>query len=142
MQSGISYRLLFRDNRSMSTGVVVFAHGSSVESANQAVRDVARVIANDPSFPLVATSFLDGGKPDLPGAVTELLERGAEKILVVPYFLTVGLHLKRDLPELIERIRTERPGLPIEVTPPLDGHPLLGSILRDRAKEGMEQWHS
>jgi sirohydrochlorin ferrochelatase len=126
----------------MATGVVVFAHGSSVESANEAVRIVARVISEDSSFPLVSTCFLDGGKPDLPGAVDELVARGATRILVVPYFLTVGLHLKRDLPELIEKVKAERQDLEIQVTPPLDGHPGLGAILRDRAKEGIAQWHS
>lgn len=126
----------------MATGVAVFAHGSPVESANEAVRQVARVISEDANFPLVAISFLDGGKPDLLGAVEELLAKGADRILVVPYFLTVGLHLRRDLPDLIERIRAEKTGLEIQVTPPLDGHPMLGSILRDRAKEGLAQWHS
>lgn len=100
------------------------------------------MIAEDSAFPLVATSFLDGGKPDLPGAVEDLLGKGADRILVVPYFLTVGLHLKRDLPDLIEKIRAEKTGIEIQVTPPLDGHPMLGSILRDRAKEGLEQWRS
>jgi sirohydrochlorin ferrochelatase len=126
----------------MATGVVVFAHGSSVESANEAVREVARVIAADETFPLVATCFLDGGKPDLPGAVEDLLRRGADRILVVPYFLTVGLHLKRDLPDLIAKIRAERAELDIRVTAPLDGHPALGAILRDRAKEGLASWPS
>lgn len=124
----------------MATGVVVFAHGSSVESANEAVRIVARVISEDENFPLVATSFLDGGKPDLPSAVDDLVSRGADRILVVPYFLTVGLHLKRDLPDLIAKIKEERVDLPIQVTPPLDGHVGLGAILRDRAKEGLDQW--
>ena len=124
----------------MATGVVIFAHGSSVESANEAVRIVARSVADDGEFDLVATSFLDGGKPDLAGAVEDLLSRGADRILVVPYFLTVGLHLKRDLPELIEKIRAERGDLPIEVTPPLDGHPGLGAILLDQAKRGVSQW--
>ena len=126
----------------MATGVVVFAHGSSVESANEAVRIVARSVAEDGAFDLVATSFLDGGKPDLAGAVEDLVSRGADRILVVPYFLTVGLHLKRDLPDLIEKIRLDRADLPIEVTPPLDGHPGLGAILLDRAKRGVAEWPS
>lgn len=126
----------------MATGVVVFAHGSSVESANEAVRIVARVISEDKNFPLVATSFLDGGKPDLPDAVADLVSRGADRILVVPYFLTVGLHLKRDLPDLIAKIQEERSDLPIQVTPPLDGHVGLGAILRDRALEGLDRWPS
>jgi sirohydrochlorin ferrochelatase len=124
----------------MKTGVAVFAHGSSVESANEAVRIVARSISEDGGFPFATTCFLEGGKPDLATAVEELLSQGADRILVVPYFLTVGLHLKRDLPALIEAVRVTHPQLDIRVTPPLDGHPGLGSILLDRAKQGVEQW--
>lgn len=124
----------------MKTGVAVFAHGSSVESANEAVRVVAERIASDETFPLHVTCFLDGGKPDLPTAVAQLLSQGATRILIVPYFLTTGLHLKRDLPDLIRQIREVHPGLPIEVTPPLDGHPALGEILLDRARQGESQW--
>lgn len=124
----------------MRTGIAVFAHGSSVESANEAVRIVAKRIASDSEFPLQVTCFLDGGKPDLPTAVEELLSQGATRVLIVPYFLTTGLHLKRDLPDLIRQIRDVHPTLPIEVTPPLDGHPALGEILLDRARQGEMQW--
>jgi sirohydrochlorin ferrochelatase len=124
----------------MQTGIVVFAHGSSVESANEAVRITAQRIEQSGQFPYVATCFLDGGKPDLPAAVENLLSAGAKRILVVPYFLTVGLHLKRDLPDLIESVQKQHPDLSIQVTPPLDGHPQLAEILLDRAKEGLLQW--
>lgn len=124
----------------MQTGIVVFAHGSSVESANEAVRITARRIEESGNFPHVATCFLDGGKPDLPAAVEQLLASGATRILVVPYFLTVGLHLKRDLPDLIAVVQAQHPGLTIQVTPPLDGHPQLGQILLERALEGTAQW--
>ncbi len=125
----------------MSTGIAVFAHGSSVESANEAVRIVSRTILDSGSFPLTVTSFLEGGSPDLPQAVEDLLARGATRILVVPYFLTVGLHLKRDLPALIAQIQAAHPNLDIRVTPPLDGHPALGDILLARTREGVAQWH-
>lgn len=124
----------------MKTGVAVFAHGSSVESANEAVRFVAQTLSKSQDFPLTVTCFLDGGKPDLPTAVGELLAGGATRILIVPYFLTTGLHLKRDLPALISQIQEVHPGLPIEVTPPLDGHPALGEILLDRARQGDAEW--
>jgi sirohydrochlorin ferrochelatase len=124
----------------MNIGIAVFAHGSSVESANEAVRIVAKSIADSGDFPLTATSFLEGGSPDLPTAVEELLLRGAARILVVPYFLTVGLHLKRDLPNLIAEIQQKHPNLDIRVTPPLDGHPALGAILLDRTREAVAQW--
>jgi sirohydrochlorin ferrochelatase len=120
----------------MSTSAyVVFAHGSSIESANDAVRAVASDMAARGGFTLVRAAFLEGGKPDLRGAVQELAELGAERVVVVPYFLTLGLHLQRDLPRLIEPLRAAHPGLKIEVTAPLDGHPGMVGALVDRARE-------
>lgn len=117
------------------TGYLVFAHGSSVESANEAVRVVTRRVASANGYSLMETAFLEGGKPSLSDGVGLLMRQGADRIVVIPYFLTLGLHLKRDLPRLIDEARQEYPGLgAIEVTEPLDGHPALDQIVRDRAE--------
>jgi sirohydrochlorin ferrochelatase len=117
------------------TGYVIFAHGSSVESANDAVRAVAAQASADGGFALYETAFLDGGRPLLPDAIAAVASRGADDVVVVPYFLTLGLHLQRDLPELVDIARLKFPGLSIRVAPPLDGHPALSAILVDRARE-------
>jgi sirohydrochlorin ferrochelatase len=121
------------------TGYVVFAHGSSVESANEAVRAVAAQFQQQGRHEAVETAFLEGGRPDLPGAVEALSARGIESVVVIPYFLTLGLHLHRDLPRLIREIAIAHPGLSIEVTPPLDGHPAMIAALLDRAQGTCKQ---
>jgi sirohydrochlorin ferrochelatase len=117
----------------MTTGIIVFAHGSRIESANQAVRTVAADLARAGNLPHVEPAFLELGDPPLHGAVTALMQKGATRILVIPYFLTLGMHLERDLPRLIASIAESHPGLEISVTPPLDGHPALLQALLDRA---------
>lgn len=121
------------------TALIVFAHGSSVESANDAVRAVSADLARRGAYPLVETAFLGGGKPDLGGAIHGAIERGASRIVVLPYFLTLGLHLQRDLPALIQAARDRHPGVSIEVTPPLDGHAGLAGILLDRARTALQE---
>ena len=121
------------------TGLVIFAHGSSVASANAAVDAVAADTAKAGGF-LVEAGFLEPVRPTLNEAVSRLLNRGAGRILVVPYFLTLGLHLQRDLPRLVERVATAHPGVEIRVTPPLDGHRALIQIVLDRAQEAMRDW--
>jgi sirohydrochlorin ferrochelatase len=116
------------------TAYIVFAHGSSVESANEAVRTAARDAAERGGWRDHVAAFLGGGRPTLPEAVTELTARGATSIVVIPYFLTSGLHLERDLPALVAEVKQSHRGLEIEVTPPLDGHPGLLHALVDRAK--------
>jgi len=58
---------------------------------------------------------------------------------VIPYFLNEGLHLRRDLPKLIEAAKEEHPNLEIAVGQSLEGHPLMPSISLGRAQEVLQR---
>ena len=116
------------------TGFIVFAHGSRIESANQAVRDIADRMAAWRGD-VVEAAFLELGEPDLAGATARLVARGASHIIVIPYFLTLGTHMQRDLPRLVEDVARRNGGVEMEVTSPLDGHPALLEALLDRASQ-------
>jgi len=118
----------------MNTGIVIFGHGSSVPSANAAVARVALEAAQAGGFALCETAFLEVA-PTLRDAVSKLAGQGATEILVIPYFLTLRIHLQRDLPRIVEELSHEFGGMPVRVTPPLDGHPALSRIIIDRAHE-------
>jgi sirohydrochlorin cobaltochelatase len=119
----------------LTTGIIVFAHGSRVESANEAVRAVARDLATEASCERVVAAFLELGQPDLETAAAQLVEAGLKRLVILPYFLTLGLHMERDLPVLVDRIRITHKGLRVEVAPPLDGHPGLVQALADRFRD-------
>jgi sirohydrochlorin ferrochelatase len=114
------------------TGFIVFAHGSRIESANQAVREVADQMAASGDY-VVEAAFLELGQPDLAGAAEKLVARGVSRIVVIPYFLTLGTHLKRDLPRLVADVARQYQNIEMEATSPLDGHPALLQALLDRA---------
>ena len=63
------------------TGFIVFAHGSRIESANQAVRDVAARMAASGQH-VVEPAFLEIGQPDLNTAAGLLIARGAKVVVV------------------------------------------------------------
>jgi sirohydrochlorin ferrochelatase len=119
------------------TGFVLFAHGSRIESANQAVRDIAAQMAESENH-LVEPAFLELGQPDLAGAAARLVDHGATRIVVIPYFLTLGTHLQRDLPQLVRDSVAAHAQVEFEVTPPLDGHPALLEIVLSRAREALQ----
>ncbi len=119
----------------MKTALILFAHGSAIESANDAVRRVTADVAWQGGLELAEAAFLESGVPNLAGAVGRLLAQGAERIVVVPYFLTLGTHLQRDLPRLVEEARRLHGNPVIDVTPPLDGHPALVAIALDRFRQ-------
>lgn len=120
-----------------ATAIVIFAHGSSIESANDPVRRIAETVRIEGGFDLVEAAFLEQGRPDLTSAVAALVQKGATRIVVLPYFLTLGVHLQRDLPKLVEELGRAHIGVDIRVTPPLEGHPALRQILEERAYEAL-----
>ena len=119
------------------TAIVIFAHGSSIESANDSVRGIADRIRGEAAFDLVETAFLEQGRPDLAGALESVVAQGATRVVVVPYFLTLGVHLQRDLPNIVSGLERIHKGVEIRVAPPLEGHPALSGILKQRAREAL-----
>jgi sirohydrochlorin ferrochelatase len=121
----------------VTTGIIVFAHGSRIETANQAVRSVAADLARAGDYPIVQAAFLELGHPSLEEAADLLVAQGVHRIVVIPYFLTPGTHLERDLPALMDRISNKHKELHIVSTASLDGHPGLVQILTDRARTAL-----
>jgi sirohydrochlorin ferrochelatase len=116
-------------------GIIIFAHGSRIESANDGVRRVAADVAKLGSFRHVQAAFLELGQPSLAGAAAKLAADGVDEIVVIPYFLTLGLHLERDLPQIVAEAAAAHANIKIKVSPPLEGHPALVQILLDRWKQ-------
>ena len=125
-------------NRDMKTGVLLFAHGSPVEEANRGVRDLAEKIESAGPYRYVRAAFLDGGQPDLPAGVALAAAAGLERLIIIPYFLTVGLHLRRDLPKLVAAAKEKHPNLEIAVGQSLEGHPLMPSLILSRVQEVLQ----
>ncbi len=121
----------------MKTGFIVFAHGSRIDGANDAVRAVAAEMAQAGGYDLVEVAFLDCAPPDLVTTVGRLVERGAERIVVIPYFLTLGRHAAVDLPRIAEQASRIHSNVPIEIAAPMDGHPALAQVLLQRAREAL-----
>ena len=122
-----------------TTGILLFAHGSSVEEANRGVHELARQVEETGPFGYVRAAFLELALPDLGAAVAQAVEAGCRHVIVIPYFLTMGIHLRRDLPNLVAPQRQKHPDLEIEVGQSLEGHPLMPSIILGRVREVLEE---
>jgi sirohydrochlorin ferrochelatase len=123
----------------MMTGILLFAHGSPVEEANRGVHDLAAKIAAAGPYRYVRAAFLDSTPPDLLAGVMEAAEAGVEHLIVIPYFLTEGLHLRRDLPTLVAAAKEKHPNFEIVVGQSLEGHPLMPALILGRVQEVLEK---
>jgi sirohydrochlorin ferrochelatase len=115
--------------------VILFAHGSAVEEANQGVRELAERVQSIGSYPYVRAAFLGPGQPELGSVVAEAVAAGARRIVVVPYFLTIGIHLRRDLPKLVAAEKERYPEVEFRVSKSLEDHPDMAGMVLSRILE-------
>src|SRR5262245_24003612 len=96
-----------------ATGLILFGHGArDPRWAEPMQRMQARIAAKVPQV-LVELAFLEVMEPGLPVATKRLVDRGCERIVIVPVFVGQGGHVRRDLATLVESLRRQYPELNI-----------------------------
>jgi sirohydrochlorin ferrochelatase len=120
---------------SMTTAVLLIAHGSRHRPANAELHALADRIAGRDGHAIVEACFLELAEPDIPAAGRRCVERGAERVLMVPYFLSAGVHLLRDLTAARDELSRSFPAVEFRLGPPLGPHPLLDELVAARIGE-------
>jgi sirohydrochlorin cobaltochelatase len=93
----------------MTTAIILFAHGARDPEWASPLRRVQAAIRQQAGEVPVELAFLEFMTPTLPECAAALVAGGAENILVVPMFIAQGGHLKRDVPEMLTRLRSTHP---------------------------------
>jgi len=119
--------------------ILLAAHGSRVVESNREVEELAgRLAAALPAGRVVRHAFLEMAPPSIPDTIDGLVGTGVRNVVVVPYFLSAGRHVREDIPEIIQAARQRHPGLKIEMTGHFgaqDGVPeLLSAMVSDRVE--------
>lgn len=103
----------------MSDAIILLAHGSRDPLWRAPVEAVAaRLRALSPKV-AVACAYLELCEPPLAQAVAELADAGVRSVAIVPLFLGMGRHVREDLPQLVEALRKERPGVHLSLGQPV-----------------------
>jgi sirohydrochlorin ferrochelatase len=122
----------------MKTGVVILGHGSraAVDEANQVLIDLARVVKEKINFEFFATAFMNpkSQRPNLEKAVAGLVQDGVKKIIIAPIFLANGVHMQKDIPEEITRLR-EKYQVEIKIATHLGTDARIAEIIVEKIKE-------
>ena len=121
----------------MKTAILLMAHGSRIPEANNAVSEIASMVKEMTGFDIVEISFRETYSPDIQKGIDACVERGAARILLVPYFLYLGAHVLQDLPEEIEEARQRHPGVEMMMGKPLGVHRKLAEIVAERITEAL-----
>jgi sirohydrochlorin cobaltochelatase len=97
--------------------VILFGHGSRDPAWREPMDALAQRIGEVSPQTAVICAFLELQAPDFAAAMTELARGGADHVTVLPMFLGVGKHARKDLPGLVEAARLAYPGVSVHVLP-------------------------
>ena len=123
----------------MKTAILMMAHGSRIEEANNAAREVAAMVQEMTGFEIVEVSFREMHEPDIQSGIDACVAQGAERILLMPYFLFMGAHVLHDLPEEIAEARKRYPDLIMEMGSHLGAHRKLAEIEAERIGQALDR---
>jgi sirohydrochlorin ferrochelatase len=117
------------------TAVLLIAHGSRQQSANDDLHELARRLTAQGIYPIVEACFLELSNPDISTGGDKCVLRGANRVLMIPYFLSAGVHLRRDLTRARDELCRLHPAVDFRLGAPLGPHPLLDELVAERIRE-------
>ena len=113
----------------------MIAHGSRQASANDDLHELAARLSSQGTYPIVEPSFLELAEPELLGGGRRCVELGATRVLMIPYFLSEGVHLRRDLTAARDELNRRHLDVQFILGSPLGPHPLLDQLVAERIRE-------
>ena len=123
--------------KTVKTALLLVGHGSRVPGTAELLGKVASGIRRRHGRCVVESAFLELTEPDMQTGIDRCVEAGAGRILIVPYFLYLGGHVGRDLPEQMGQARIRYPTLEIRIAPHLGYDPRIVAVTSDRIRQGL-----
>jgi len=103
--------------------IILFAHGSRDPEWSVPFQHIRRQVEIAHPEARVELAYLESAPPKLAQAAETLIAQGARSLLIAPLFMGQGAHARRDLPELIEMLRSSHPSVAVRVLPAISDAP-------------------
>jgi precorrin-8X/cobalt-precorrin-8 methylmutase len=126
-------------NQKMTERFIIIGHGSPRKEANT-IGVLAATLHADLhpgcNEDCVKGAYLQFSDPDIEAVIEKSVSEGASRIVLHPFFLNSGMHVTKDIPELIDSARKKYPGVEFIYTEPLGMHEKLIDIVKERIYAG------
>ena len=82
--------------------IILMGHGSRSSETKQELESIADRLKNKYNYSHVDICFFSIGSPSLPEMLEKCAAENANEVIVIPFFLLVGMHIRVDIPKLIQ----------------------------------------
>jgi sirohydrochlorin ferrochelatase len=120
------------------TGIIIVDHGSRRQASNDMLLEAVDQFASQSDFEIIEPAHMELASPDIATAFARCVQRGASRVVVFPYFLSVGRHWSEDIPNLVQAAASDYPSVEWLVTAPFGLHPGMSAIISDRISRCMQ----
>ncbi len=110
--------------------LILLAHGSRDPAWGEPFAALAGEL-RQPGREDVRVAFMELSKPSLAQAASDAIADGARTIQLLPLFMAVGRHVRRDIPQLADELRAKYPHIKVELLPSLGESEHFWSGMRD-----------
>ena len=116
-------------------GVLVIAHGSRAKETEAALEAVLSMVKTKLQGIIIECAFMEFSDKTIEKGVSALAAKAVTEIKIVPYFLFMGIHLKKDIPNMIAECAANFPDIKFTMGEPLGIDERLADILVDRIQD-------
>lgn len=97
--------------------LLIVAHGSRRDASNEEIRTLTEKLRQHPANDADHTScaFLELADPGIPDGIQQCIDKGANTVVVYPYFLSQGRHVAEDIPNEVKEKQLEYPDVKIVI---------------------------
>ena len=118
--------------------IILLGHGSRVPEAGRDMERVAVGLRDKYRHAVVEVCYMSQLGPHFPEAFDKCVRQGATEVLVLPYFLHVGQHMRSDIPRILQGEAAKAPHVKVILGKNLGFDPLLVDLLQKRIAESAE----
>ena len=115
--------------------LILIAHGSRDPSWRASAEKLIASLQADLGRDDVRLAYMECTPPTLMDAASDAVRAGADRVSVLPLFLTGEGHVARDVRRLVDEVREAHTSVEVELLPPVGQHRLFVELLRNIAAE-------
>ena len=118
----------------LNIGVIIVDHGSRRDESNRMLEQVAALFAERfrERYRIVEPAHMELAEPSIATAYANCVQRGAQRVVVCPFFLGPGKHWTQDIPRLTAEAAARFPQTRYHVSPTLGIDELILELLDKR----------
>jgi precorrin-8X/cobalt-precorrin-8 methylmutase len=115
--------------------IILIGHGSRVPGAAESMEKVSEALQASKRYAYVTTCNMSLMKPNFMETFKRMVDQGAKSVLVLPYFLNEGVHIKCDIPNMMQEVGKDYPDVKLVMGRPLGFDRLLVDLVAKRIAE-------